>query len=132
KQLLGDDVTEENMNERLGMLLLRKRRELAEQAPPVPDVSSQDPAGVLVAPSIPVDVSLPAATSFAHADILVPAVSIAHVAVFVHAEPMVHPAESHMDDPLTSPEHGSFEPTVDAPPSSSSCHRRKHIAKKRV
>nr|GEX18121.1 reverse transcriptase domain-containing protein [Tanacetum cinerariifolium] len=31
KKLLGDDVTEENMNERLGMLLLRKRRELAEQ-----------------------------------------------------------------------------------------------------
>nr|GEW68266.1 hypothetical protein [Tanacetum cinerariifolium] len=103
-----------------------------QRAPPVPDVSSQDPAGVPAAPSIPVDVSLPAATSFSHADILVPAVSIAHVAVFVHAEPMVHPAESHMDDPLTSPEHASFEPTVDAPPSSSSCHRRKHIAKKRV
>nr|GEY58230.1 hypothetical protein [Tanacetum cinerariifolium] len=32
KQLLGDDVTEENMNERLGMLLLRKRRKLAEQS----------------------------------------------------------------------------------------------------
>nr|GEZ03138.1 JmjC domain-containing protein [Tanacetum cinerariifolium] len=32
KQLLGDDVTKENMNERLGMLLLRKRRELAEQS----------------------------------------------------------------------------------------------------
>nr|GEV33815.1 xylulose kinase-1 [Tanacetum cinerariifolium] len=32
KQLLGDDVTEENMNERLGMLLMRKRRELAEQS----------------------------------------------------------------------------------------------------
>nr|GEY38645.1 hypothetical protein [Tanacetum cinerariifolium] len=29
---LGDDVTEENMNERLGMLLMRKRRELAEQS----------------------------------------------------------------------------------------------------
>nr|GFB60181.1 hypothetical protein [Tanacetum cinerariifolium] len=32
KQLLGDDVTEDNMNERLGMLLLRKRRELAKQS----------------------------------------------------------------------------------------------------
>nr|GFA08901.1 synaptobrevin, longin-like domain protein [Tanacetum cinerariifolium] len=32
KQLLGDDVTEDNMNERLGMLLLRKRRELATQS----------------------------------------------------------------------------------------------------
>nr|GEU78921.1 aminoacyl-tRNA synthetase, class 1a, anticodon-binding [Tanacetum cinerariifolium] len=32
KQLLGDDVNEENMNERLGMLLMRKRRELAEQS----------------------------------------------------------------------------------------------------
>nr|GFA62119.1 hypothetical protein [Tanacetum cinerariifolium] len=32
KQLLGDDVTEDNMNERLGMLLLRKRRELAAQS----------------------------------------------------------------------------------------------------
>nr|GEU55234.1 alpha/beta hydrolases superfamily protein [Tanacetum cinerariifolium] len=31
KQLLGDDLTEDNMNERLGMLLLRKRCELAEQ-----------------------------------------------------------------------------------------------------
>nr|GFB09888.1 copia protein [Tanacetum cinerariifolium] len=32
KQLLGNDVNEENMNERLGMLLIRKRRELAEQS----------------------------------------------------------------------------------------------------
>nr|GEZ14666.1 synaptobrevin, longin-like domain protein [Tanacetum cinerariifolium] len=32
KQLLGDDVTEDNMNERLGMLHMRKRRELAEQS----------------------------------------------------------------------------------------------------
>nr|GEZ42852.1 putative ribonuclease H-like domain-containing protein [Tanacetum cinerariifolium] len=30
KQLLGDDVNENNMNERLGMLLMRKRRELAK------------------------------------------------------------------------------------------------------
>nr|GFA83123.1 hypothetical protein [Tanacetum cinerariifolium] len=32
KQLLGDDVNKDNMNERLGMLLMRKRRELAEQS----------------------------------------------------------------------------------------------------
>nr|GFA07557.1 JmjC domain-containing protein [Tanacetum cinerariifolium] len=32
KQLLGDDVNEDNMNERLGMLLMRKRMELAEQS----------------------------------------------------------------------------------------------------
>nr|GEX87973.1 hypothetical protein [Tanacetum cinerariifolium] len=30
--LLGDDVNEDNMNERLGMLLMRKQRELAEQS----------------------------------------------------------------------------------------------------
>nr|GEW54763.1 hypothetical protein [Tanacetum cinerariifolium] len=172
KQLLGDDVTEENMNERLGMLLLRKQRELAEQsrvkpmtktqqrdymsdflknssasvynqdappakratqgAPSVLAVSSQDPAGVPAAPSIHVDVSLHAATSFAPSDIPVPTVSIAHAAVSVPAEPMVHPAESHMDPPLTAPAHGSSEPTVVVPPPSSSCHRRKHISKKRV
>nr|GEX63884.1 ribonuclease H-like domain-containing protein [Tanacetum cinerariifolium] len=101
-------------------------------APQVPAVSSQDPAGVLATPSIPADVSLPAATSSALADILVPAVSIAHAAVFVPAELMVHTAESHMDDPLTLPEHGSSEPTVAAPTPSSSCHRREHIAKKWV
>nr|GEW86105.1 uncharacterized mitochondrial protein AtMg00810-like [Tanacetum cinerariifolium] len=32
KHLLGDDVTEDNMNEWLGILLMRKRRELAEQS----------------------------------------------------------------------------------------------------
>nr|GFB01495.1 hypothetical protein [Tanacetum cinerariifolium] len=134
------------MNERLGMLLLRKRRELAEQSQVKTMTKTQqrdymrdfaknnsasvynqgwtmkkDPAGVLATPSILADVSLPAATSFALADIPVPAISIAYAAVFVPAELMVHPAESHMDDPLTAPEHGSSEPT-----------RRKHIAKKRV
>nr|GEU99836.1 hypothetical protein [Tanacetum cinerariifolium] len=201
KQLLGDDITEENMNEWLGMLLLRKRRELAEQsrvkpmtktqqrdymrdfmknssawvynqgwtmkkvkaliivqlrlefeyiqkhleqsnllnfrrstfhpkptldalpakranqgALQVPAVSSHDPAGVPVAPSIPADVSLPAATSSAPADIPVHVVAIAHAAVSVLVEPMVHPAESHMNDPLTAPAHGSSDPTVAAPP----------------
>nr|GEX57760.1 hypothetical protein [Tanacetum cinerariifolium] len=32
KQLLGDDVNEDNMNKQLGILLMRKRRELAEQS----------------------------------------------------------------------------------------------------
>nr|GEZ25259.1 JmjC domain-containing protein [Tanacetum cinerariifolium] len=32
ERVLGDDVNEENMNERLGMLLMRKRQELAEQS----------------------------------------------------------------------------------------------------
>nr|GFB27940.1 hypothetical protein [Tanacetum cinerariifolium] len=83
-----------------------------QRAPPVPTVSSQDPAGVPAAPLIPANVSLPAATSFAPANIPVPAVSIAYAAVFVPVEPMVHPAESHMDDPLTAPKHDFSEPTV--------------------
>nr|GEW24675.1 putative ribonuclease H-like domain-containing protein [Tanacetum cinerariifolium] len=103
-----------------------------QEAPQVPAVSSQDPAGVPTAPSIPADVSLPAATSSAPIDIPVPAVSIAHAAVSVPIEPMVHPVESHMDDPLTTPKHGSSEPTVATPTPSSSRHRHKHIAKKRV
>nr|GFA81628.1 hypothetical protein [Tanacetum cinerariifolium] len=37
----GDDVTEENMNERLGMLLLRKRRELAAQSRVKPMTKTQ-------------------------------------------------------------------------------------------
>nr|GEZ36575.1 uncharacterized mitochondrial protein AtMg00810-like [Tanacetum cinerariifolium] len=41
KQLLRDDVTKENMNERLGMLLLRKRRELAEQSQVKPMTKTQ-------------------------------------------------------------------------------------------
>nr|GFA04850.1 hypothetical protein [Tanacetum cinerariifolium] len=41
KQLLGDDVTEENMNERLGMLLLRKRRELVTQSRVKPMTKTQ-------------------------------------------------------------------------------------------
>nr|GEU41690.1 ribonuclease H-like domain-containing protein [Tanacetum cinerariifolium] len=55
KQLLGDDVMEDNMNERLGMLLMRKRRELAEQ--------SRVPASIPAAPSFSTDVSVSAATT---------------------------------------------------------------------
>nr|GEV54806.1 retrovirus-related Pol polyprotein from transposon TNT 1-94 [Tanacetum cinerariifolium] len=175
KQLLGDDVTEENMNEQLGMLLLRKRRELAEQsrvkpmtktqqrdymrdfvknnsasvrstfrpkptldapsakranqgALQVPAASSQVPA----TPLFPANVLVHAATSSAPVDISVPAVSPAHAAASVPAETEVHTAESHLDAPLTASAHVSTEPTVDAPTPSSSCKRRKHIAKKRV
>nr|GFC15488.1 hypothetical protein [Tanacetum cinerariifolium] len=125
KQLSGDDVTEENMNERLGMVLLRKRRELAEQSR-VPAASSQVPA----APSFLADVSVHADTSSAPADISVPAVSPTHIAASVPAKTVVHTAESHVDDPLTASEHVSTKPTVDAPTPSSSRSRRKHIAKK--
>nr|GFB60970.1 hypothetical protein [Tanacetum cinerariifolium] len=86
KQLLGDDVTEDNMNERLDAPPTKRAN---QGAPQVPAVSSQDPAGVTDAPSIPVDVSLSAATSSAPADISVPAVSIAHAAVSVPAEPTI-------------------------------------------
>nr|GFA70307.1 JmjC domain-containing protein [Tanacetum cinerariifolium] len=41
KQLLRDDVTKENMNERLGMLLLRKRCELVEQSRVKPMTKTQ-------------------------------------------------------------------------------------------
>nr|GEZ54272.1 hypothetical protein [Tanacetum cinerariifolium] len=124
KQLLGDDVTEENMNERLGMLLLR--------APQVPAASSQVPAGVPAAPSFLADVSIHASTSSVPADISVPTVSLAHAAVSVPAETMVHTVESHLDDPLTASENVSTKPTVAAPTPSSSRQHRKHIAKKRV
>nr|GEV96492.1 copia protein [Tanacetum cinerariifolium] len=75
KQLLGDDVTEDNMNERLGMLLLRKRRELAEQRStfrpkPTLDAPSAKRANqgvpqVLAAESCPADTS----TASAHVSV---------------------------------------------------------------
>nr|GEW27044.1 aminoacyl-tRNA synthetase, class 1a, anticodon-binding [Tanacetum cinerariifolium] len=185
KQLLGDDVMEENMNERLGMLLMllvynqgwtmKKVKTLSidqlrlefeyiqknlersnllnfwrstfhpkptldappakrasQGAPQVPAVSTHDPAGVPAASSIPTDASLPTFSSSDPAAIPIPAVSIAHAAVSVPAEPMVDPAESPMDPSLTAPAHGSSEPTVDVPSSSSSRHHHKHLAKKRV
>nr|GEV78746.1 hypothetical protein [Tanacetum cinerariifolium] len=42
ERLLGDDVTKDNMNERLGMLLIRKRRELAEQSQLLGDDVTKD------------------------------------------------------------------------------------------
>nr|GEX05467.1 hypothetical protein [Tanacetum cinerariifolium] len=127
-QLLGDDVTRENMNERLGMLLLCKRRELAEQSR-VPAASSQVPAGVPTALSFPADVLVHAATSSAPVDISVPAVSPTHDATFVPAEtvhiakkrvtPIVDMANAAMikfdsdsnsnDDPLSYAPYASWE-----------------------
>nr|GEU56689.1 uncharacterized mitochondrial protein AtMg00810-like [Tanacetum cinerariifolium] len=129
KQLLGDDVTKENMNEWLDSPPAKRA---TQGAPPVPAVSSQDPASVLAAPLISTDASLPTASLSDHAIIPVPTVSIAHAAVSVLAEPMVHPAESPMDPHLTAPVHGSFEPTVAVHSPSSLRHHRKHIAKKWV
>nr|GFA00196.1 hypothetical protein [Tanacetum cinerariifolium] len=89
KSLLGDDVNEDNMNERLGMLLMRKSRELVEQSRVKPmnktqqrdfvknqsasvynqgwtmkqaihAATSQVPASVPTAPSIVADVSVSA------------------------------------------------------------------------
>nr|GEW15071.1 hypothetical protein [Tanacetum cinerariifolium] len=53
----SDDVNEDNLNERLGMLRIRKRMELAEQSR-VTAASSQVPASVLAALSIAADVSV--------------------------------------------------------------------------
>nr|GFA11735.1 hypothetical protein [Tanacetum cinerariifolium] len=120
KQLLGDDVTEDNMNERLGMLLMRKRRELAEQhstfrPKPTLDAPSARRAnqGVPQVPATPsqVPASVPAASSFA-AD--VPA------------------AASRSADTPTSSVYVFVEHSVAASTYSSSRRRRKHIAKKRV
>nr|GEW20573.1 putative ribonuclease H-like domain-containing protein [Tanacetum cinerariifolium] len=157
KQLLGDDVTEENMNERLGMLLLRKRRELAEQSRVKPMTKTQQrdymrdfvknnsasvynqgwtmkkvPAGIPAALFFPVDVSVHAATSSAPADISIPAVSFAHAAASVPDKTVVDTPVSHVDDPLTASEHVSTEPTVAAPTLLFLRTRRKYIAKKRV
>nr|GFA97666.1 JmjC domain-containing protein [Tanacetum cinerariifolium] len=132
KQLLGDDVNEENINERLGILLMRKRRELAEQSQVKPMTKTQQrdymrdfvknqsasvynqgwtmkqvPASVSPGPSVPAAVSVP-------------------------ADAVVHSDESHLDDPPTASEHVSTEPTVDVSTPSSSRIRRKHLSKKRV
>nr|GEU50150.1 aminoacyl-tRNA synthetase, class 1a, anticodon-binding [Tanacetum cinerariifolium] len=134
KQLLGDDVTKDNMNERLGMLLLRKRRELAEQSRVKPMTKTQQrdymrdfvknnialvynqgwtmkkvPASVLAAPSFAADVLVSAATT-----------------------PEVPAAESRPADIPTASAHVSVEPSVAASTPSSSRKRRKRIAKKRV
>nr|GEX99178.1 hypothetical protein [Tanacetum cinerariifolium] len=71
KKLLGDDVTEDNMNERLGMLLIRKQRELAERSQVLAGVSATLSTTAVVSvsttPFIPADESVFAAPSV-HAD----------------------------------------------------------------
>nr|GEZ03117.1 hypothetical protein [Tanacetum cinerariifolium] len=129
------DVTEENMNERLGMLLLRKRRELADQSwvKPMTKTQQRDHMRDFVKNnSALVYNQVHAATSSALVDILVPAVSPALAPVSVPAETVIHTAESHLDDPLTASEHVSSEPTVAAPTPLSSRKHHKHISKKRV
>nr|GEY10207.1 hypothetical protein [Tanacetum cinerariifolium] len=116
-KLLGDDVNEKNMNERLGMLLMRKRWELAEQ--------SQVPAGVSAALSPAAVVSVSAAPS-------IPADESVSVAPYVPTDTEVHADESRLDDPQTASEHVSTEPTVDETTPLSLRTRRKHFAKKRV
>nr|GEV54844.1 hypothetical protein [Tanacetum cinerariifolium] len=162
KQLLGDDVNEENMNERLGMLLMRKRRELAEQSriKPMNKTQQRDfmrdfvrnqsasvynqgwtmkqvPASVPVAPSTAPAVSVPAAPSI-HSVVLVPvAPTIAadvsvSTAPSVPADTEVHANESWLDATQTAFEHVSTAHTVDESTPSSSRTRHKQIAKKRV
>nr|GFC25098.1 hypothetical protein [Tanacetum cinerariifolium] len=97
-------------------------------APQVPAASSQVPAAL----SFLANVSIHAAASSAPVDISVPAISPAHAASSVPAETVVHTDVFHVDDPLTASEHVSTEPTVAAPTPSSTCTRRKHIAKKWV
>nr|GFA31160.1 hypothetical protein [Tanacetum cinerariifolium] len=113
----GDDVNDDNINERLGKLLMRKRRGLAEQ--------SQVSASVSAAPSTAAAVSVPAAPS-------IPADVSDFVAPYVHADTEVDAAESRLDDTQTASEHVSTEHIVDESTPSSSRSRRKHISKKRV
>nr|GEV91438.1 copia protein [Tanacetum cinerariifolium] len=122
KQLLGDDVTEVNMNERLGMLLLRKRRELDEQSRVKPMTKTQqrdymrdfvkNNSASVPAASSQVPASVPAAPSFA-ADVSVSATTTSEVLV----------AKSRPADTPTASD-------ASTPSSSRKC--RKHIAKKRV
>nr|GEV32470.1 JmjC domain-containing protein [Tanacetum cinerariifolium] len=156
KQLLGDDVNEDNMNERLGMLLMRKRRELAVQSriKPMNKTQQRDfmkdfvknqsaavynkgwtmkqvPASVPAVPSVAAAVLVPAAPSVA-ADVSVPTVSPNLAAVSTHVDTEVHAEESTPNDNPTASEQVSAEHIVAASTPSSSRKRRKQIAKKRV
>nr|GFA52263.1 hypothetical protein [Tanacetum cinerariifolium] len=142
KQLLGDDVNEDNMNERLGMLLLRKRRELAAQSrvKPMNKTHQRDfmrdfvknhsasvynqgwtikqvPASVSTAPSTAAAVSVPAAPSIA-TDVSVPTAPsiVADVSVSaapsVHADTEVDAVESRLDDTQTASKHVSTKHTI--------------------
>nr|GEW02998.1 aminoacyl-tRNA synthetase, class 1a, anticodon-binding [Tanacetum cinerariifolium] len=153
KQLLGDDVNEENMNERLGMLLMRKRRELAEQSRVKPmnktqqreymqDFVKNQSASVYnqgwtmkqdvpAVPSVAAAISVPTASSVA-ADVSVLAVSPDLAAVSAHVDTEVHAEESTLNDNPTASEQVSAEHTVAASTPSSLRKRRKQISKNRV
>nr|GEW85747.1 uncharacterized mitochondrial protein AtMg00810-like [Tanacetum cinerariifolium] len=150
KQLLGDDVNKDNMNERLGMLLMRKRQKLAEQSrvKPINNTQQRDfmrdfvknhsasvynqgwtmkqvPASVPTTPSTAVVVSVLAAPS-------IPADVSVSVAPSVHADTEVDVDESRLDATQTSSEHVSTEHTAAESTSLSLRTRHKQIAKKRV
>nr|GEW70109.1 hypothetical protein [Tanacetum cinerariifolium] len=150
KQLLGDDVNKDNMNERLGMLLMRKRRELVEQSrvKPMNKIQQQDfmwdfvknqSASVynqgwtmkqVSAASLQVLASVPAASSIA-ADVSVSAVFTTTTDVFaalaLPADASTHGVESQEESTTVAFTSGVSHAT----PSSSRRHR-KQIAKKKV
>nr|GEY91259.1 hypothetical protein [Tanacetum cinerariifolium] len=136
--LLGDDVNVENMNERLGMLFMRKKRELAEQSQVkrinktqqrdymrnfVKNQSAfvynqgwtikQVPASVPTVPSVAAAVLVPAAPSVA-TDVSVPAVPPDPAVDYAHIDTEVHADESNPDDTTTASEQVSVEHTVSA------------------
>nr|GEX76099.1 aminoacyl-tRNA synthetase, class 1a, anticodon-binding [Tanacetum cinerariifolium] len=158
KQLLGDDVTKDNMNERLGMLLLCKRRELAEQSRVKPMTKTQQRDYIrdfvknnsalvynqgwtmkkptLDAPSakranqgVP---QVPAASSHVPASVPAAPSFATDVSISAATTPEVPAAESRPADTPTAFAYVSVESSVAASTPSSSRKRRKHIAKKRV
>nr|GFB02600.1 hypothetical protein [Tanacetum cinerariifolium] len=92
----GDDVNEDNMNERLGMLFMRKRRKLAEQ--------SWVPASVPAAPSIAADVSVSAVSTTTTDVSPAPTLPVESVAE-------VHANESGLDENQTASKQVSTEHT---------------------
>nr|GEV89409.1 putative reverse transcriptase domain-containing protein [Tanacetum cinerariifolium] len=116
KQLLGDDVTEDNMNERLAPSAKRARQEVPQD---VPATSLPVPARVPAVPSVAADVSVPAVPPD-------PAIDSAYVDTEVHAD------EPNPDATPTDYEQASAAHSVAASTPSSSRKRRKQIAKKWV
>nr|GEW78123.1 retrovirus-related Pol polyprotein from transposon TNT 1-94 [Tanacetum cinerariifolium] len=143
KQLLGDDFTEENMNERLGMLLLRKRRELAEQSRVkpmtktqqrdyMPDFVKNSSASVYNqdappakratqgAPSVPAVSSQDTAGVLAapsiHANVsLLAATSSAPATIPVPVVFIAHAAVSVPTEPMVHPAESHMDPPLTAP-----------------
>nr|GFA06452.1 hypothetical protein [Tanacetum cinerariifolium] len=112
----------------------RARQEVSQD---VHAASSQVPARVSAAPSIPAAVSVSAAPCIPAAVSVSVALSISadesvSASPSVHADTEVHADESRLDDPKTASKHVSTKPTVDEATPSSSRTRRKQIAKKRV